>query len=239
MKSIFFKADSRGKADHGWLQSYHSFSFANYYNPDRMSFGALRVLNDDTVAGGAGFGAHPHKNMEIISIPLSGDLEHRDSMDNLATIQYGDVQVMSAGTGVTHSEFNKNIELPVKFLQIWLIPNKQNVVPRYDQIRLDAGKMQNAWQQILSPNKEDDGVWVHQNAWFSITALEAGRTLEYALHNVELNGVYLFVLEGNATIGENTLGARDALGITETKNFTIKANENCKILLMEVPMQLQ
>ena len=163
---VLHKADSRGDANHGWLHSKHTFSFANYYNPERMNFGALRVLNDDTVAAGMGFGKHPHDNMEIISIPLSGDLEHKDSMNNVTVIKSGDIQVMSAGTGIQHSEYNKNIDAEVKFLQIWVFPNKNNVTPRYDQITLNMADRKNKLQQILSPNPNDAGVWIHQNAWF-------------------------------------------------------------------------
>jgi redox-sensitive bicupin YhaK (pirin superfamily) len=238
MKSVLHKADSRGVADHGWLKSFHSFSFANYYNPDRMSFGALRVLNDDTVDGGAGFGAHPHQNMEIVSIPLEGDLEHRDSMGNLATIKSGDVQVMSAGTGVTHSEYNKNNDTPVKFLQIWVIPNKQNVEPRYDQIVLDENKMNNQWLQILSPNQEDEGVWVHQDAWFHMSNLEVNKTLEYDLKQAKTNGVYVFLLNGALEVDGQKIESRDAVGIWGTAQFACKATENSRVLIMEVPMQV-
>ena len=166
MKTIIHKADSRGKADHGWLKSHHSFSFANYYNPERMNFGVLRVLNDDRLAAGMGFGAHPHANMEIISIPLEGDLEHKDSMGNTTVIKEGDVQVMSAGTGVQHSEYNHSKTEEVKFLQIWVIPNKQDVEPRYDQVSIRDIQKENEFYQIVSPNEGESGVWVHQDAWF-------------------------------------------------------------------------
>jgi redox-sensitive bicupin YhaK (pirin superfamily) len=173
--SVIHKADSRGKADHGWLLSQHTFSFANYHNPERMHFGVLRVLNDDRVEAGRGFGTHPHDNMEIISIPLEGDLEHKDSMGNTAIIKSGDIQVMSAGTGIMHSEFNKNSDQLVKFLQIWVYPNKRNVTPRYDQITLDKTKSQNKFQQILSPNADDEGIWIHQDAWFHMGTFDEGR----------------------------------------------------------------
>ncbi len=175
METVLHRADTRGNANHGWLHSRHSFSFANYYNPERMNFGVLRVLNDDIVAGGRGFGKHPHSNMEIISIPLSGDLEHKDSMGNATVIKQGDIQVMSAGTGVAHSEYNKNENEEVKFLQIWVIPNKENVTPRYDQIKLSEIQKENSFYQILSPNKDDQGVWIHQNAWFHLGDFEAGK----------------------------------------------------------------
>jgi quercetin 2,3-dioxygenase len=235
---ILHKADTRGLANHGWLQSRHSFSFANYYNPERMHFGVLRVLNDDIVSAGNGFGTHPHDNMEIISIPLSGDLEHRDSMGNVATIKQGDIQVMSAGTGITHSEYNKNKDKEVRFLQIWLFPNKRSVTPRYDQIKLDAAAMKNKFQQILSPSATDAGVWVHQNAWFNLGDFEKGKTTTYKLHDAAKNGVYAFLIEGDATIDGQTLNRRDGLGIWNVDKLTIKADTQARILLMEVPMAL-
>jgi quercetin 2,3-dioxygenase len=234
---ILHKADTRGLANHGWLNSRHTFSFANYYNPERMHFGVLRVLNDDIVAGGKGFGTHPHDNMEIISIPLSGDLEHRDSMGNNAVIKQGDIQIMSAGTGITHSEYNKNVDKEVRFLQIWMFPNKKNVTPRYDQITLDEIKMKNTFFQILSPKAGDDGVWVHQNAWFNMGNFEKGKSIRYTLNDSK-NGVYAFIIEGSATINGQNLTDRDGLGIWDATHLDIKANSQTKILLMEVPMQL-
>lgn len=237
MKTVYHKADSRGFADHGWLKSHHTFSFANYYNPERMNFGALRVLNDDQVASGMGFGTHPHRDMEIISIPLEGDLEHKDSMGTTAVIRKGEIQVMSAGTGVMHSEYNKNKDELVKFLQIWVIPNKMNVTPRYDQISIKENEKINDFQQILSPNTEDEGVWIHQNAWFNIANFEAGNAKEYKVHQ-RGNGVYIFVLKGSAKIGDQVLGTRDGFGIWETESFILEALENSEILLMEVPMNI-
>ncbi|MGZ5285032.1 MAG: pirin family protein [Kaistella sp.] len=237
MKTVYHKADSRGFADHGWLKSYHSFSFANYYNPERMNFGVLRVLNDDQVASGMGFGTHPHRDMEIISIPLEGDLEHKDSMGTSAVIRNGEIQVMSAGTGVQHSEYNKNKDELVKFLQIWVIPNKMNVTPRYDQISIKENEKLNDYQQILSPNPDDEGVWIHQNAWFNLAKFEKGNAKDYQLH-LSGNGVYVFVLKGSAKIGDQILATRDGFGIWETENFTLEALEDSEILLMEVPMQL-
>ncbi|MBR9860996.1 pirin family protein [bacterium] len=236
MKTEFHSAQRRGHANHGWLDSYHSFSFAGFYNPDKMNFGALRVLNDDTVSGGMGFGAHPHDNMEIISIPLSGDLEHRDSMGNVGVIKEGDVQVMSAGTGIVHSEYNKNKDKEVKFLQIWIIPNQRNVEPRYDQITLNAADYQNQVKQIISPEKGGEDLWIHQDAWFSLTETEAGKSLSYNLHK-DTSGVYAFVLDGEVQIEEHTLSRRDALGIQETNSFEIKFNTKSKVLIMEVPMK--
>ena len=223
---------------HGWLQSYHTFSFANYYNPERMNFGVLRVLNDDTVQAGRGFGTHPHDNMEIISIPLEGDLEHKDSMGNVAVIRNGDVQVMSAGTGIYHSEYNKNSDKTVKFLQIWVFPNKRNVTPRYDQITLNLADRKNKLQQILSPNPDDEGVWIHQNAWFHIGTLDEGFETTYTLKGGNGNGVYIFVLNGDVTANGQALHARDGLGIWNTEQFDLKANSAAEVLLMEVPMDL-
>ena len=237
MKTIYHKADSRGHANHGWLDSYHTFSFANYYNPERMNFGVLRVLNDDTVSGNMGFGTHPHKDMEIVSIPLEGDLRHKDNMGNETIIKAGDIQVMSAGTGVMHSEYNNNPDKPVKFLQIWVIPNKMNVTPRYGQIDAVAHAKPNDFQQIVSPNKDDDGVWIHQDAWFHLAKFEKGISKEYFLKK-EGNGVYVFILEGKAKIGEQILERRDGLGISDTNSFKTEALENSEILLMEVPMML-
>jgi redox-sensitive bicupin YhaK (pirin superfamily) len=233
--SVLHKADTRGHADHGWLNSFHTFSFANYYNPDRMHFGVLRVLNDDTVAAGKGFGTHPHDNMEIISIPLEGDLEHKDSMGNTTVIRNGDVQVMSAGTGIKHSEFNKNADKTVKFLQIWVFPNQRNVTPRYDQMTLQVADRHNKLQQILSPNVNDAGVWIHQNAWFHLGQFDKGKTAEYSIKK-KGNGVYAFLLSGKMTIGGQTLDARDGLGIWDVEKFDLKADDSAEILLMEVPM---
>ena len=236
--TVLHKADTRGHADHGWLNSHHSFSFANYYNPERMHFGVLRVLNDDIVAPGRGFGTHPHDNMEIISIPLSGDLQHKDSMGNTTVIKQGDIQVMSAGTGVQHSEFNKNSDKEVRFLQIWLFPNKRSVAPRYDQISLDTGKLKNNLLQVLSPNTDDDGVWIHQDAWFHLGQLDKDFKTEYALKNREKNGVYAFVLDGDVTINGQVLSRRDGFGIWDTDKLEISAGSDAQLLLMEVPMTL-
>lgn len=237
MKTVFHSADSRGRADHGWLNSYHSFSFANYHHPERMHFGALRVLNDDTVSKGKGFGTHPHKNMEIISIPLEGDLEHKDSMGNTTVIKEGDVQVMSAGTGVYHSEYNKNADKSVKFLQIWVFPNKNNVEPRYDQIATADLKRKNELYQIVSPNKTDQGVWLYQDAWFYLGSFDPGSVTAHTLH-AKGNGAYIFVLEGEVEIAGQKMGKRDGLGIWDTDEITITISKESRILLMEVPMEL-
>ncbi len=233
--TILHKANTRGNANHGWLNSRHTFSFANYYNPERMHFGALRVLNDDTVEAGMGFGTHPHDNMEIISIPLVGDLEHKDSMGNVSVIKHGDIQVMSAGTGIFHSEYNKNKDQPVKFLQIWVFPNKKNVTPRYDQIMLNLDDRHNKLQQILSPNPNDDGVWIHQNAWFHLGKFDQGFNAGYSIKS-KGNGVYAFILSGEVTINNQPLNSRDGLGIWDVEQLSIHADTDADILLMEVPM---
>ncbi len=237
MKTILHKAATRGFADHGWLKSHHTFSFANYYNPERMNFGVLRVLNDDMVESGMGFGTHPHRDMEIISIPLEGDLEHKDSMGTTAVIRKGEIQVMSAGSGVMHSEYNRNSDEKVKFLQIWVIPNKMNVTPRYDQISIKENVKPNDFQQILSPNEDDEGVWIHQDAWFNLANFDQGVSKEYRIHK-KGNGVYVFVLKGGAKIGDQILETRDGFGIWETDSFTLEATEDAEILLMEVPMEM-
>lgn len=237
MKTIIHKANTRGFADHGWLKSNHTFSFANYYNPERVHFGALRVLNDDYVAPGQGFGAHPHDNMEIVSIPLEGDLEHKDSMGNVAVIRNGDIQVMSAGSGVTHSEYNKSSDEPVKFLQIWIFPNKKNVAPRYDQISLNIADRQNRFQQIVSPNANDNGVWIHQEAWFHLGRFDKDFSLEYVLKK-KGNGVYIFLLTGAVSVDGAELNHRDGMGIWEAEGFSLKSiSNNTEVLLMEVPME--
>lgn len=235
--SVVHKSESRGDANHGWLHSRHTFSFANYYNPERMHFGVLRVLNDDIVTGGMGFGTHPHDNMEIISIPLEGDLEHKDSMGNSTVIKNGDVQVMSAGTGIQHSEYNKNKDKAVKFLQIWMFPNKRNVTPRYDQITLVKDDRKNKLQQILSPNHDDDGVWVHQNAWFHLADFDKGTKTDYDF-KLNGNGLYVFVLKGDLTVNGEKLNTRDGFGIWDVTSVTLEANSNTEFLLMEVPMAL-
>ena len=235
MQTVYHAADSRGDANHGWLKSKHTFSFANYHNPDRMGFGALRVINDDFVIGGQGFGKHSHRDMEIISIPLSGRLGHGDNIGNNGIIETGEIQVMSAGTGITHSEMNGDNEEAVKFLQIWVIPNKMNVEPRYQQIRMDDILKPNEFNQVLSPNADDAGVWIHQDAWFSMGDFDKGITQTYELKNPN-NGVYIFVISGKVVINGNTLDTRDGLGVWDTKNFTMDVEEDAKVLLMEVPM---
>lgn len=234
--TVLHKAETRGHANHGWLDSHHTFSFANYYNPERMHFGVLRVLNDDQVDPGMGFGTHPHDNMEIISIPLEGDLEHKDSMGNVAVIKHGDIQVMSAGTGIQHSEYNRNKDGLVKFLQIWVFPNKKNVTPRYDQVTLNIQDRHNTLQQIVSPNPDDAGVWIHQDAWFHMGKFDKGFATEYKLKK-QGNGVYAFVLKGDLRINGQTLNQRDGLGIWDTDKISIHSDsQDAELLLMEVPM---
>jgi redox-sensitive bicupin YhaK (pirin superfamily) len=233
--TVLHKANTRGNANHGWLNAYHTFSFSSYYNSDRVQFGMLRVLNDDTVAAGMGFGTHPHDNMEIITIPLEGDLAHKDSMGNAETIKSGDIQVMSAGTGIQHSEFNPNQDQQTKLLQIWVFPKVRNVVPRYQQITLNPEDRKNKLQQILSPNPEDEGVWIYQDAWFHLGKFDNGVAATYQLKK-EGNGLYVFVLRGNITIDGQELETRDGFGIWDFNELEIKATSDAEFLLMEVPM---
>lgn len=236
MKTTLHKANTRGNANHGWLNAYHTFSFAGYFNPERHNFGVLRVLNDDTVAAGMGFGMHPHDNMEIITIPLEGDLAHKDSMGNAATIKSGDVQVMSAGTGIRHSEFNPNENKHTKLLQIWLFPKTENVEPRYQQITLNTDDRHNKLQQVLSPNADDDGVWIHQDAWFHMGNFDKGVSQTYEVKKPG-NGLYVFILKGEIEIAGQTLETRDGLGIEDFQTLDITAKTDSEFLLMEVPMK--
>ncbi|GEC72567.1 hypothetical protein SAMN05443543_101427 [Flavobacterium flevense] len=234
--TVFHKADTRGHADHGWLNAYHSFSFASWYNPDRVQFGALRVLNDDTVAAGMGFGTHPHDNMEIITIPLEGDLAHKDSMGNESTIKNGDVQVMSAGSGIRHSEFNPNADQRTKLFQIWVFPKQRDVTPRYQQITLNKSLEKNDFAQILSPDADDAGVWIHQDAWFYLSDFDADFSKKLALKK-EGNGFYIMNIEGEIEVNGEKLETRDAIGIWETTEIEIKATTASKFLVMEIPMK--
>jgi redox-sensitive bicupin YhaK (pirin superfamily) len=236
MNTVLHKANTRGHANHGWLDSWHTFSFAGYYDPSRMHFGALRVLNDDTVAPGMGFGKHPHDNMEIISIPLEGDLEHQDSMGTSSVIRKGDVQSMSAGTGIVHSEKNRNTDQMVRFLQIWVIPNQSGATPRYDQVSIEESEKENKLATVVSPiGSKEGGVHIHQNAWFHIGKLDQGVNLDYSLHDTT-NGVYAFILEGEAVVNDIVLSRRDGLGIQDADQIRIMAQSDTEILLMEVPM---
>jgi len=235
-KTILHGANSRGHADHGWLNSYHTFSFADYHNDERVHFGVLRVLNDDTVAAGRGFGTHSHNNMEIISIPLEGDLEHSDNMGNKTVIRKGDIQVMSAGTGVSHSEYNKHTDKEVKFLQIWVFPKTKNVVPRYDQIRPEF--VQNELKQIISPDPSDEGTWIHQDAWFSMGVFDEESETEYKIKK-DGNGAYLFVLNGSFEVENQIIQTRDGMGIQDAKTIKIVAKDpESRILIMDIPMKL-
>ena len=235
MKTVFHPSDSRGYANHGWLEARHSFSFASWYQPDRLHFGALRVLNDDIIQGGMGFGTHPHDNMEIVTIPLKGDLEHKDSMGNSAVIREGDIQVMSAGTGVQHSEYNNSPDKEIKLLHLWRFPNKQNVKPRYDQLPIRSLHQKNEFFQILSPSANDQGVWIHQDAWMHILDADQDQSFDYVLQSPE-NGVYLIVIEGEVEVDNQTLFRRDAIGIWETDKLTIKTKTDAELLLVQVPM---
>ncbi|RYU96600.1 pirin family protein [Emticicia agri] len=236
MKAIYYKASERGHANHGWLDAWHSFSFAGFHNPEKVHFGALRVLNDDMIIGGRGFGMHPHDNMEIVTIPLSGDLEHSDSMGNTGAIGKGEVQIMSAGTGIYHSERNKNIDKALRLLQIWVFPKLRDIQPRYDQRAFPVEGRKNQLQTIVSPlDGQDGGMGINQDAWFSLTNLEQGKELNYTV-KLLTNGIYVFVIEGEAEINGQVLGRRDALGISETNEITIKANTDSEILLIDVPM---
>ena len=235
MNKIIHKANTRGSADHGWLKVNHSFSFAQWYDPNKVNFGALRVLNDDTVAGKGGFGTHPHDNMEIITIPLTGALAHKDSMGNEGTIHAGEIQVMSAGSGILHSEVNPT-DVATNLFQIWIFPNKKNVEPRYDQFKIDMAKMNNNFLQLVSPNQDDDGAWIHQNAYIHMAELDENKNLTYSLHDAD-NGIYTMVVEGEVNIADEPLSKRDAIGIWNEKEVNFTAKTKSKVLVVEVPME--
>jgi redox-sensitive bicupin YhaK (pirin superfamily) len=234
MEKVIHKAASRGHANHGWLKSYHTFSFAGYHNLERMSFGMLRVLNDDVVQPKMGFGTHPHKNMEIISIPISGALSHKDNMDNKRSIEVGEVQVMSAGTGLTHSEFNDSKTEEVNFLQIWIIPEKENVTPYYNQKQFNAVDRKNKFQTLVSPrDKQLEGsLPVHQQAYIAMIDLDAGFETEYTLNN----GAYFFLIAGSVSVANTNLEERDAMGISDVEKVTVKATQDSKLLIIDVPI---
>lgn len=235
MKTIFHEAGSRGYAKHGWLTTHHSFSFASYYDPARMGFGALRVLNDDQIVAGAGFGRHPHENMEIITIPLSGSLKHEDSMGNSAVVTTGEVQVMSAGTGVEHAEYNASETEALTLFQIWILTATLNVAPRYDQRRFDPAEYHNTFRQVVGPIDTKEGLGIYQDARIFLGRFEAGQEFAYTLAT-EGHGVYFLVIEGEATIVGKKLGKRDALGVWETKEVALKADTEAFLLAIEVPM---
>jgi quercetin 2,3-dioxygenase len=229
------KANNRGGADYGWLKTAYSFSFSNYYNPENIHFGALRVLNDDTVLGGGGFGMHPHDNMEIITIPLKGKLAHKDSMGNGAIVSAGEIQVMSAGTGIYHSEFNASETDAVELFQIWIFPNKRNVNPRYQEVKIDEGKMNNTWLQVVSPNENDEGAWIHQNAWVSLATMKNDTELKYTMKD-EANGLFLMSIEGSAEVNGEKINSRDAIEIINTQEIILNTNDTAKFIAIEVPM---
>lgn len=233
MKTIIDRASTRGFFDFGWLKTYHTFSFADYFNPDRMGFGTLRVLNDDTVAPGDGFGTHPHRNMEVVSIPLQGYLRHGDSLENSEVITPGDIQLMSAGTGIFHSEFNDSETETLKFLQIWVIPRKLNTTPKYKSYDIRPLLKENELSLFIAP---DSGIPILQDAWFSLGNLKRGVKKDYRLYGKN-TGVYVFVIDGAVKIGDITLEYRDGVGIYETSGFTVHAIEDSKILLMEIAME--
>lgn len=235
MQVISYPSSERGTANHGWLEAKHTFSFASWHNPDRIHFGALRVLNDDRVAPGMGFSTHPHDNMEIITIPLSGKLRHRDNMGNEGVIENGEIQIMSAGSGVTHSEFNPDHDNELRLFQIWIFPDKRDVEPRYQQLKINAFNEKNSWIQLLSPNTDDEGGWIHQQAWISYLDVEKGKEVSYSRHS-ETSGLFVMNIEGEVKIADMTLQHRDAVGLVDTEDFTLNAQDDSKVLLIEVPM---
>jgi quercetin 2,3-dioxygenase len=236
MNTVLHRADTRGHANHGWLDSNHTFSFGRYYDPMRVHFGSLRVLNDDVVEGGKGFGTHPHDNMEIISIPITGDLEHKDSMGNVAVINEHDVQVMSAGTGISHSEYNKNKDQKVNFLQIWVFPKVRDIAPRYDQKTFLPDDRKNRFQVVVAPEASGGAVEINQDAWLSLGKLDRGVKTHYNV-NKKGNGVYAFVIDGNVSINGQTLHKRDGYGLWEIESIAVDADSDAELLLIEVPME--
>lgn len=235
MKTILHKAADRSKGDYGWLKPNYYFSFGQYHNTKNIHFGALRVLNDDFIAGGGAFPTHPHDNMEIVTIPFTGALKHKDSSGGQGVIKAGDVQIMSAGTGVQHSEANASTTDPVTLFQIWIFPKENNIKPRYDQKTFDAEERINKWQFVVSPNETDNALWINQDARFALTNLKAGTELNYT-NSFKGNGVFLVVINGSANVGGIVLGKRDALGISDTDSFTITATEDSELLAIEIPM---
>lgn len=235
-EKVIHRAQSRGFADHGWLKSHHTFSFAGYFNPARMHFGALRVLNDDVIDGGRGFDTHPHSNMEIVSVPLSGALKHRDSMGHEQILKEGEIQIMSAGKGIQHSEYNANEDDLAALLQIWVLPAKENITPRYEQKEFRYWEKKNTFTNIVSPKEENGALWINQDAYFFLSAIENGKSLEYQLKNSSNNGVYFFVIEGELEINEEKLNTRDAMGLSGISAVSLNAKSDVKLLTIEVPM---
>jgi redox-sensitive bicupin YhaK (pirin superfamily) len=235
MKKIIYKAEDRGFQDHGWLKAAHSFSFANYYDPNKVHFGLLRVLNDDIVAPGMGFGTHPHDNMEIVTIPLTGALAHKDSLGSEGVIGPGEVQVMSAGSGIRHSEFNASATEEVNLLQIWVFPREKNIKPRYDQKKFDPASSKNSFQTLVSPDPDGQAMWINQYAYFSMGSFDESENISYKIKHSG-NGAYVYIIDGEAKILDETLGRRDALGISDADEFDITTTKNSKILVIDVPM---
>ena len=235
MKMNIQRAEERGGANHGWLNAKHYFSFASYHNPEKVHFGLLRVLNDDTIAAGAGFPPHPHDNMEIVTIPLSGALQHKDNTGGAGVIKAGDVQIMSAGTGVQHSEFNASKTEEATLFQVWIFPKERNIKPRYDQRSFDINERINQWQVVVSPNDTDNALWINQDARFSLTKLEAGKSLFYK-NAFKGNGIYLVVVNGSIEVDGEQFNKRDAVGISETDEFNITASEDSELIAIEIPM---
>ena len=236
MKTILHKASDRGSADYGWLKPNYYFSFSQYHDPEKVHFGLLRVLNDDFIAGGGAFPTHPHDNMEIVTIPFTGGVHHKDSTGGEGIIRAGDVQIMSAGSGVRHSEANVSATDPLTLFQIWIFPKVRNIEPRYDQRSFDVAERINQWQIVVSPREEDKALWINQDARFALTKLEAGRTINYN-NAFPGNGVYLVNISGKVLVNDTALHKRDALGITESDQFTIVAEEDSELLVIEVPMR--
>ena len=234
---ILHAANTRGHANHGWLNSHHTFSFASYHNPERVHFGVLRVLNDDWIAGGTGFGKHPHDNMEIVTIPLTGALEHQDSMGNKEVLHAGEVQAMSAGTGIFHSEYNAKADEPCTLLQIWIFPEERNVTPQYAQKFYDVDAVKREWHAVVNPMGQGDGLGIHQQAWFNLTRIPAGERRDYAVKRAE-NGVYFFVIEGGISLDSHALGTRDAAGVWGQERYAVTATEDAYVLAIDLPLQL-
>jgi len=235
-KKIIHKADSRGYFDYGWLKTHHTFSFSNYYDPERVNFGMLRVLNDDEIEGGQGFGTHPHGDMEIVTIPLEGAVAHKDSTGGEGVIYPDEIQIMPAGTGILHSEFNHLNDGSTKLLQLWIFPDKKGHRPRYGQKFFDSEERKNQFQFIVTPEKKEGNLWLNQDAYLSLTDLGKNKSLNYNIHT-KGNGVYLFLIDGKISAGDETLSRRDGIGIWDTEEFSITANEDSKILLIEIPME--
>ncbi|MBA3901931.1 MAG: pirin family protein [Bacteroidetes bacterium] len=234
---MIHKAKDRGKADYGWLKANYSFSFGNYYNAEKVRFGLLRVLNDDEVAPGGGFGTHPHDNMEIITIPLEGSLEHKDSMGNGSVIKAGEIQVMSAGTGLSHSEFNPSKEEKLKLLQIWIFPKEKDIEPRYGQMKYDLELQKNHFVNVISPDQQEGKLSIHQDAWFYLGSFDKGANAAIS-KNKEGNGLFLLVIEGKLSINGETLDKRDAMAVSDLSSINIEALEPSKVLVIEVPMSV-